>query len=89
MTLAVVLSFVVLLLLCTLALVWSRWPAWLKGLLVVGVSVFYFYADDAVFAELDACTPGRAPRIVFSGLDASVAGEVEGAFAAAGLGAVA
>jgi hypothetical protein len=48
MTLAVVLSFVVLLLLCTLALVWSRWPAWLKGLLVVGVSVFYFYADDAV-----------------------------------------
>lgn len=48
MTLAVVISFVVLVLLCTLALVWSRWPAWLKGLLVVGVSVFYFYADDAV-----------------------------------------
>ena len=28
--------------------------------------------------------PGRAPRILFSGLDASVAGEVEEAFAAAG-----
>ena len=28
--------------------------------------------------------PGRGPRIVFSALDASVAGEIEGAFAAAG-----
>ena len=33
---------------------------------------------------VDACVPGRAPQIVFSGLDASVAGDVEGAFAAAG-----
>src|SRR5262249_23631927 len=29
-------------------------------------------------------TPGRAPTLVFSGLDASVAGEIEGAFAQAG-----
>src|SRR3954466_4152599 len=28
--------------------------------------------------------PGRAPKLVFSGLDSSVAGEIEGAFAAAG-----
>ncbi len=48
MTVALVLSFVVLLALCTLALVWSRWPGWLKGLLVLGVSAFYFYADDVV-----------------------------------------
>src|SRR5215210_3027874 len=33
---------------------------------------------------LDACRPGRGPKVVFSGLDASVAGEIEGAFAAAG-----
>lgn len=33
---------------------------------------------------VDACTPGRGPKVVFSGLDASVAGEIEGAFAAAG-----
>jgi hypothetical protein len=46
MTLALILSLVVLVLLCALALVWSRWPAWLKGLLVVGVTVFYFFADD-------------------------------------------
>lgn len=50
MSLPILLSFCVLLLLCALALLWSRWPAWLKGLLVVGVSVFYFYADEALHA---------------------------------------
>jgi hypothetical protein len=48
MTTAVVLSFTALALLCALALLWSRWPGWLKGLLVVGVTLFYFYADDQV-----------------------------------------
>jgi aspartate-semialdehyde dehydrogenase len=33
---------------------------------------------------VDGCVPGRGPKVVFSGLDASVAGDVEGAFAAAG-----
>ena len=33
---------------------------------------------------VDTVTPGRAPHLVFSGLDASVAGEVETAFAEAG-----
>jgi aspartate-semialdehyde dehydrogenase len=33
---------------------------------------------------VDACVPGRGPKVVFSGLDASVAGEIEAAFAAAG-----
>ena len=47
MTLALVLSFCALLLLCVLALLFSRWPAWLKGLLVVGITAFYFFADDA------------------------------------------
>lgn len=48
MSLAVILSFVVLVLLCALALVYSRWPAWLKGVLLLAVTVFYFYADDVV-----------------------------------------
>ncbi|MEY4754691.1 MAG: hypothetical protein RJA44_2366 [Pseudomonadota bacterium] len=48
MTLAVVLSFVVLAALAVLALLWSRWPGWLKGLLVAAVAVFYFWADEAV-----------------------------------------
>jgi aspartate-semialdehyde dehydrogenase len=39
---------------------------------------------DAATRTVHACVPGNAPKIVFSGLDASVAGEIEGAFAAAG-----
>jgi aspartate-semialdehyde dehydrogenase len=34
--------------------------------------------------RVEACTPGRGPRVVFSALDASVAGDIEQAFAAAG-----
>ena len=33
---------------------------------------------------VDGCVPGRGPKVMFSGLDASVAGEIEAAFAAAG-----
>ena len=33
---------------------------------------------------VDSVTPGRGPRLVFSGLDSKVAGEVEAAFAEAG-----
>ena len=33
---------------------------------------------------VEACTPGRGPKVVFSALDASVAGDIEQAFAAAG-----
>lgn len=40
---------------------------------------------DAVRSMImDACVPGRGPRVVFSALDASVAGDVETAFAQAG-----
>jgi aspartate-semialdehyde dehydrogenase len=34
--------------------------------------------------RVDACTPGRGPRLVFSGLDATAAKEIEPAFARAG-----
>jgi aspartate-semialdehyde dehydrogenase len=40
--------------------------------------------DDVASLGVDAATPGRAPKLVFSGLDSSVAGEIEGAFAEAG-----
>jgi aspartate-semialdehyde dehydrogenase len=33
---------------------------------------------------VQACVPGKGPKVVFSGLDASVAGDIEQAFAAAG-----
>jgi aspartate-semialdehyde dehydrogenase len=39
---------------------------------------------DVARMPVDAATPGRAPKLVFSGLDSSVAGEIEGAFARAG-----
>lgn len=40
--------------------------------------------DDIAKKVVDAATPGRAPKLVFSGLDSSVAGDIEAAFAAAG-----
>ncbi len=40
--------------------------------------------DEVANKVVDAATPGRAPHLVFSGLDSSVAGEIEGAFAEAG-----
>src|SRR5829696_9997966 len=40
--------------------------------------------DGAADRIVSACVPGKGPKVVFSGLDASVAGDIEGAFAAAG-----
>jgi aspartate-semialdehyde dehydrogenase len=40
--------------------------------------------NESASRTVDSCTPGRGPRVVFSALDASVAGDIEQAFAAAG-----
>ncbi len=40
--------------------------------------------DEIAALTVNAATPGGAPRLVFSGLDASAAGEIEAAFADAG-----
>jgi aspartate-semialdehyde dehydrogenase len=40
--------------------------------------------DAVAGLGVEAATPGRAPKLVFSGLDSSVAGEIEAAFAGAG-----
>lgn len=40
--------------------------------------------DQSASRTVQPCVPGKGPKVVFSGLDASVAGEIEGAFAAAG-----
>jgi aspartate-semialdehyde dehydrogenase len=40
--------------------------------------------DDVSKLMVEQAAPGRAPKLVFSGLDSSVAGEIEGAFAEAG-----
>ncbi len=41
-------------------------------------------ADDIAAKTVEPAAPGRAPRVMFSGLDSSVAGEIEAAFARAG-----
>src|SRR6267378_4058984 len=41
-------------------------------------------SEDVARLMVDQATPGHAPKLVFSGLDSSVAGEIEGAFAKAG-----
>ena len=41
-------------------------------------------SDDIAGKVVEAATPGRAPKLVFSGLDSSVASEIEAAFASAG-----
>ena len=40
--------------------------------------------DEIARKVVNAATPGDAPMLIFSGLDSSVAGEIEAAFAAAG-----
>jgi len=40
--------------------------------------------DDVSKLVVEQAAPGNAPKLVFSGLDSSVAGEIEGAFASAG-----
>jgi aspartate-semialdehyde dehydrogenase len=40
--------------------------------------------DDVAKQPVNAAAPGQAPKLVFSGLDSSVAGEIEAAFAQAG-----
>jgi len=48
MTLSIVLAYAALLLVALLALLGSQWPAWSKGLLVVGVTVLYFHAYNVL-----------------------------------------
>jgi aspartate-semialdehyde dehydrogenase len=40
--------------------------------------------DEVADLTVESCTPGTAPQVVFSALDASVAGDIEQAFAAHG-----
>src|SRR3954468_13374248 len=41
-------------------------------------------SDEIANKIVNAATPGHAPKLVFSGLDSSVAGDIEKAFAEAG-----
>ncbi|MFO1220416.1 MAG: hypothetical protein U1E89_18795 [Burkholderiaceae bacterium] len=50
MTLSLILAYALVLALLACALLWSRWPAWLKGLLALGVTVLYFHGHAVVHA---------------------------------------
>lgn len=62
MSLAIVLAFSALVLLTTLALLWSSWPVWLKGVLVACVAVFYFWADSVVHDQWGWPTADSMPE---------------------------
>lgn len=62
MPLALVLAYAAVLLLVLVALLWSRWPRWLKTVLVVGVSVLYFWGYEVVGALLGLPNPGVLPE---------------------------
>ena len=47
-TLPLLLGYAALLFVALLALLSSHWPAWLKGALVAGVTMLYFYANGVV-----------------------------------------
>ena len=44
----------------------------------------YHLPEEVARRTVEAATPGRAPKLVFSGLDSSVAGAIEAAFAQSG-----
>jgi hypothetical protein len=50
MTLSLILAYAAALALLACALLWSRWPRWLKGLLVLGVTLLYFHGHQVVHA---------------------------------------
>ncbi len=50
MSMAIILGFAALLFVTLAALLWSHWPAWLKGVLLVSVTSLYFYGHEAVHA---------------------------------------
>lgn len=62
MTLAIEIGAAVLALLCTLALLWSRWPLWLRTALVLLVYAFDFLAYAAVQDIAGWPSPERLPE---------------------------
>jgi hypothetical protein len=62
MSLALVLAYAVLVLLAALALLWSAWPRWIKGFLVLGVTVLYFWGHETVHAVLGLASPDALPE---------------------------
>lgn len=52
MTLSLILTFALIFLLLGMALAWSSWPRWLKGVLALGVTGMYFFSHQTALALL-------------------------------------
>ena len=52
MTLTLIIAFSLFVFLFALALVYSSWPRWLKGVLTLAVCAFYFYGHNAVMSVI-------------------------------------
>lgn len=61
MTLTLIIAFAIFVFLFALAIVFSGWPGWLKGVLALGVCAFYFYGYQAVFSLLGNPSPDTLP----------------------------
>ena len=78
MSLTFILVFVIFAFLLALALVYSRWPRWLKGLLAIGVTGFYFFGFASVHSLLGLpSTDALPPRFV---MIAAIVDEPRGKF---------
>ncbi|NBX56739.1 MAG: hypothetical protein EBT70_17070, partial [Betaproteobacteria bacterium] len=62
MTLTFILVFVLFAVLVALALVFSNWPRWLKGLLALGVTGFYFWGYGSVHSLLGIPSTDALPE---------------------------
>jgi hypothetical protein len=62
MTLTFILVFVLFALLVALALVYSGWPRWLKGLLALGITGFYFWGYTSVHSLLGIPSTDALPE---------------------------
>ena len=62
MTLALILAYAALLLLTALALLWSRWPGWLKAVLVAAVTGLYFFGHSTAHSLLGMPSTAALPE---------------------------
>ena len=62
MTLTFIIVFVLFAMLLALALVFSSWPRWLKGLLAAGVTGFYFWGYGMVHSLLGIPSTDALPE---------------------------
>ena len=86
MTLTLIIAFAIFVFLFALAIVFSGWPRWLKGMLTLGVVAFYFYGYQAVFSLLGNPSADPVPPRFLATVAhcASVSIQVGGAGAAPG-----